>query len=227
VAGPRAREVVAPLIEDIDLSAEAFPYMGVRTGQVAGIPAQVFRVGFVGELGYEIHVPASTGEALWDALIDAGQLLGLRPFGVEAQRVLRLEKGHIIVGQDTDAMSTPEELDMTWAIARKKPFFVGERSLCIRDKRLSARKLAGFTLPEDGPCPEESNLVLRDGAMAGFVTSVARSPALNRIVGLAYTARDEAEPGDPVRIRLDDGSDITGTVTALPFYDPDNARQEM
>lgn len=227
VAGPRAREVVAPLIEDIDLSAEAFPYMGVRTGQVAGIPARVFRVGFVGELGYEIHVPASTGEALWDALIDAGQLLGLRPFGVEAQRVLRLEKGHIIVGQDTDAMSTPEELDMTWAIARKKPFFVGERSLCIRDKRLSARKLAGFTLPEDGPCPEESNLVLRDGAMAGFVTSVARSPALNRIVGLAYTARDEAEPGDPVRIRLDDGSDITGTVTALPFYDPDNARQEM
>jgi len=226
VAGPRAREVVAPLIEDIDLSAEAFPYMGVRTGQVAGIPTRNFRVGFVGELGYEIHVPASTGEALWDALIDAGRPAGLRPFGVEAQRVLRLEKGHVIVGQDTDAMTTPEELDMTWAIARKKPFFVGERSLRIRDRHLSARKLVGFTLPADGPCPQDSNLVLRDGTMAGFVTSVARSPVLNRIVGLAYTARDESQPGDPVRIHLDDGRDIVGEVVPLPFYDPDNARQE-
>ena len=141
--------------------------------------------------------------------------------------MLRLEKGHVIVGQDTDAMTTPEELDMTWAIARKKPFFVGERSLRIRDKHLSARKLVGFTLPADGPCPQDSNLVLRDGAVAGFVTSVVRSPALNRIVGLAYTARDQAQPGDPVRIRVDDGSDIVGAVTVLPFYDPDNARQEM
>ena len=107
IAGPRSREVLAKVCHDIDLAAEAFPYMGVRLGSVAGIPARLLRVGFVGELGYEIHVPASQGEALWDALMAAGGTAGIRPFGVEAQRVLRLEKGHIIIGQDTDGLTHP------------------------------------------------------------------------------------------------------------------------
>src|SRR5690606_10235746 len=95
IAGPKSREVLRKVCSDVDLSPEAFPYMGVRTGTVAGVPARLLRVGFVGELGYEIHVPASQGEALWDALMEAGREHGIRPFGVEAQRVLRLEKGHI------------------------------------------------------------------------------------------------------------------------------------
>ena len=102
IAGPNSRDVVQKLCDDVDLSPEAFPYMGVRRGHIAGIPALFLRVGFVGELGYELHVPASQGEALWDVLIEAGEDAGIRPFGVEAQRLLRLEKGHIIISQDTD-----------------------------------------------------------------------------------------------------------------------------
>src|SRR6202008_1407073 len=105
-----------------------FPYLGVREATVAGIKALLLRVGFVGELGYEIHVPASQGEALWDALMEAGREFNIRPFGVEAQRVLRLEKGHIIVSQDTDGLTNPLEADMPWALAKTKPFFVGGRS---------------------------------------------------------------------------------------------------
>ena len=114
---------------DIDLDSQAFPYMGVREGTVAGIAARVIRVGFVGELGYEVHMPQHCGEALWDALIEAGAEFDIKPFGIEAQRILRLEKGHIIIGQDTDAMSNPTEVNMGWAIAKKKPFFVGGRSI--------------------------------------------------------------------------------------------------
>ena len=227
VAGPRSRALLAPLTEGIDLSGEAFPYMGVREGLLAGIPARIFRVGFVGELGFEVHVPTSMGEALWDAVTGAGTEFGLRPFGVEAQRVLRLEKGHIIVGQDTDAMTTPEEADMTWAIAKRKPFFVGKRSIEMRGRRLSKRKLVGFTLDADGPLPEESNLVLRRGEIVGFVTSVARSAALAKTIGLAYTARDASEPGAAIRIRLSSGGDVNGVVVAPHFYDPENKRQEM
>src|SRR3546814_10683251 len=91
IAGPRSREVLQTLCDDVDLSAEAFPYMGVRMGTVAGVPVRLLRVGFVGELGYEIHIPASQGEVVWDALMAAGQPFSIRPFGVEAQRVLRLE----------------------------------------------------------------------------------------------------------------------------------------
>jgi sarcosine oxidase subunit alpha len=232
IAGPRSRQVLEGLVEEVDLSAEAFPYMGLREGRVAGIPARLMRVGFVGELGYEIHVPAAQGEALWDRLTEAGKAQGLRPFGVEAQRVLRLEKGHIIIGQDTDAMTTPDEVDMAWAIAKKKAFFVGGRSIELRRRHPSKRKLAGFALEgasEDPgtPLPEESNLVLRDGEMVGFVTSVARSPALGKTIGLAYTAADEAEPGNALRIKLTSGRVIEGRVSAPHFYDPDNQRQEL
>ena len=227
VAGPQSRALLAPLVDGVDLSGDSFPYMGVREGSLAGIPARIFRVGFVGELGFEIHVPAGMGEALWDAVSEAGAAVGLRPFGVEAQRVLRLEKGHIIVGQDTDAMTTPEEADMTWAIAKRKPFFVGKRSIELRDRHLSKRKLVGFALDAGAPLPEESNLVLRGGKIAGFVTSVARSAALAQTIGLAYSAREESEPGATIRIRLTSGRDVDGVVVAPHFYDPENKRQEM
>ena len=227
IAGPQSRAVLERLVEGVDLGAEAFPYMGLREAYVAGIPARLLRVGFVGELGFEIHVPASYGEALWDRLLEAGRDAELQPFGVEAQRVLRLEKGHIIVGQDTDAMTTPEEAEMAWAVSRKKPFFVGQRSLALRGRHPSKRRLVGFTLPPDGPLPQESHLVVRDDRMVGFVTSVVRSPTLGQVIGLAYTAADEAEPGAPIRIRLTDGQVIQGQVVTLPFFDPKGDRQEV
>ncbi len=228
VAGPASREMLQPLVEDVDLSAEAFPYMGVREGTCAGLPARLIRVGFVGELGYEIHVPAAYGEALWDRLIDGGKAHELKPFGVEAQRILRLEKGHIIIGQDTDAMTTPDEVEMAWAIGKKKPFFVGRRSIELRRRQPVLRKLVGFSFEDpEAPLPGESNLVLRGGEMVGFVTSVTRSPSLGKVIGLAYTAADEAEPGAPIRIRLVSGEMVEGQVCAPHFYDPDNKRQEM
>ncbi|MFQ5775272.1 MAG: 2Fe-2S iron-sulfur cluster-binding protein [Kiloniellaceae bacterium] len=228
IAGPKSREVLTRLVEGVDLSAEAFPYMGVREGRVAGIPARLIRVGFVGELGYEVHVPASCGEALWDTLVEAGRDHDIRRFGVEAQRVLRLEKGHIIIGQDTDAMTFPHEVDMAWAIARKKPFFVGGRSIELRLRQPMRRKLAGFAIDDPKlPTPGESNLVLRDRDMAGFVTSVARSPSLGKVIGMAYVHPDDAVPGASIRIKLDGGQVVAAEVVPLPFYDPDNKRQEM
>ena len=118
LAGPGSRAILEKVCQDIDVASVAFPYMGVRTGHVAGIPARILRVGFVGELGYEIHVPAGCGEYLWDRLLEVGSPHGLKPFGVEAQRVLRLEKGHIIVGQDTDGLTNPIEIGMVLPGAR-------------------------------------------------------------------------------------------------------------
>ena len=106
LAGPQSRAVLAKLTT-LDLSSVAFPYLGVREGEAASVPVRLLRVGFVGELGYEIHTPAEYAAHLWDALMEAGTALGIRPFGVEAQRRLRLEKGHIIIGQDTDGLTTP------------------------------------------------------------------------------------------------------------------------
>jgi sarcosine oxidase subunit alpha len=115
LAGPKSRDVLSGLTT-ADLSSDAFPYLALREATVAGIPARLMRVGFVGEWGYEIHVPASHGAALWDALMDAGRGQGIRPFGVEAQRLLRLEKGHIIIGQDSDGLTHPLNVGLVWAL---------------------------------------------------------------------------------------------------------------
>ena len=228
IAGPNSRAVLETLCDDVDLSLESFPYMGVREGHVAGIPTILLRVGFVGELGFELHVPASRGEALWDALLDAGRQHGIRPFGVEAQRMLRLEKGHILIGQDTDGLTTPHEADMAWALAKKKPFHVGIRSVRIQAAKPLTRKLVGFEMPGTGvEQPKECHLVIRGGEIAGRVTSVAYSPNLDRIIGLAYVAPDQSEPGQRIEIRVDGGRMVSAVVAKLPFFDPDGARQEM
>ncbi|ANT54866.1 2Fe-2S iron-sulfur cluster-binding protein [Mesorhizobium amorphae] len=228
LAGPNARKVLARLNHDIALSPQDFPYLAYREGTVAGIPARVFRVGFIGELGYEIHVPSRFASELWRAIGDAGKEFGIRPFGLEAQRLMRLEKGHVIIGQDTDGMTTPEELDMSWAVANSKPFFIGKRSLEIRNKTLSSRKLVGFVLdrmPTAGL--QESNLVVKNGSIAGFITSIAFSPTLGRVIGLAYADRLDADLGSRIVLRASDGSEHHARVASPHFYDPENLRQEM
>lgn len=226
LAGPDSRKVLETLVDDVDLSPEAFPYLAYREGTVAGIPARLLRVGFVGELGYEIHVPTRYGEALWDALMAAGKAFDIRPFGVETQRLLRLEKGHLIVSQDTDGMSHPGELDLTWAVNRKKPFFVGCRSVDIVMAQPQTRKLVGFTLPPDSTKPEEGHLVLKGDKIAGNVTSCEYSSASQSIIGLAFADIADSEPGSKISIRVD-GEEVLADVVKLPFYDPDNLRQEM
>lgn len=227
VAGPLARDVLLEMGVDIDLSPEAFPYLGFRECTLGGLPARLLRVGFVGELGFEIHVPSRFGEALWDAVMHAGKKVGIKPFGVEAQRLLRLEKGHIIVGQDTDGMSHPGELSLTWALNHKKPFFVGRRSVEILMAQPQIRQLVGFTLPGNSPKPEEGHLVLQGDDISGNVTSCEYSPTLDAIIGMAFVGIDQAAVGSQLPIRVDDGKMVFAEVVAMPFFDPDNLRQAL
>ncbi|MGV0026968.1 glycine cleavage T C-terminal barrel domain-containing protein [Phormidesmis priestleyi] len=226
LAGRYSRDVLSRLT-DLDLSSAAFPYLAVRQGDVAGIPAVLMRVGFVGEWGYEIHVAAEFAPALWDALIEAGKVYAIRPFGVEAQRLLRLEKGHLIVGQDTDGLTTPFEANLGWAVKMDKPFFIGQRSLQIVGKRSLKQQLVGFMLDENfqGTAPQECHLIIDHNEIAGRITSIAFSPTLKRYIGLAYIQPQLAEIGTRFSIRLD-GSSIAATVTPTPFYDPENDRQK-
>lgn len=234
VAGPHARTLLATLTT-ADLGGDAFPYLGVRAIDVAGIAARAMRVGFVGEWGYEIHVPAEHGAALWQALMQAGAALGIRPFGVEAQRLLRLEKGHIIIGQDTDGLTVPREAALGWAARMDKPFFIGQRSLQAIAKRPQKQTLVGFTLDIPGmdasqdshpDMPSESHLVIVDGEISGRITSVAFSPALGRVIGMAYVTPALSAAGTHLPVRLTNGKMVQAQVVALPFYDAGGARQK-
>lgn len=223
LAGQRSRDVLAQLTNS-DLSSVAFPYLGVREMSVFGIDAVVMRVGFVGEWGYEIHVAAESAPALWDALQEAGSEYNISAFGVEAQRLLRLEKGHLIIGQDTDGLTTPIEANLQWAVKMDKPFFIGQRSLQILSKRSIKQKLIGFVLDANQTAPQECHLIIHQGEIAGRVTSIGTRQ--NRTIGLAYVKPQLSAIDTKLSIRLSDGEMVTARVSSTPFYDPDNARQQ-
>jgi sarcosine oxidase, subunit alpha len=213
LAGPESRNALAQLT-DADVSNEAFKYLDAKEIRVAGVPCLALRIGFVGELGYELHCAASVAEHLWDALV-AG---GARPFGLEPQRVLRLEKAHVIVGQDTDSESNLIGAGMPWIVKQDKEDFVGKWALphvVVRER------LVGFTLPID-TLPAEGAQVVRDGAPVGRVTSARVSERLGKVIGLAWVEPERAEDGKTIAIRID-GVLHDAIVTLAPFYDPEGA----
>jgi sarcosine oxidase subunit alpha len=228
LAGPASRAILAELCPNEDLSHSAFGYMRNRVMEIVGVRAVAMRVGFLGELAYELHLPSSRAVSVVDRLLEVGRAHGLMPIGVEAQRLLRLEKGHVIVGQDTDAISTPHEVGMGWAVAADKPFFIGQRSLRVRATQPPSRALVCWQSPRGAQWPvAEGQLVLDGEEIAGHVTSVGRSSAVGRTIGMAFGAPGAAQPGSTITIKGEGGVRLEAEVVAAPFYDPEGARQKV
>jgi sarcosine oxidase subunit alpha len=217
LAGPRAREALAALTGD-DISSDALKYLDARELRVAGVPCLALRIGFVGELGYELHCAASAAEHLWDALVGAGAV----PFGLEPQRVLRLEKAHVIVGQDTDTESNLHSAGMPWLLKLDKGDFVGRHAAELVQERGVRERLVGFTMPP-GTLPAEGAQVVAEGRPAGRVTSARVSERLARTVGLAWVGPEHAREDAQISIRVG-ANDERATVTLAPFSDPDGER---
>jgi sarcosine oxidase subunit alpha len=234
INGPRAREVVAALETDVDLDPEAFGFMSLREGDVAGVPARIARVSFSGELAYELNVPAWYGLALWEAVMAAGAAYGITPYGTEAMHVLRAEKGFVIVGQDTDGTVTPADLGMSWIVSETKGDFVGSRSLRRPDTvRTDRRQLVGLlTLDPTVVLPEGTQVVSADAELArtpvpmlGHVTSSYASPILARSIALALIRGGHAAHGETVVAALADGP-VPCRVVPPRFYDPEDLRRD-
>jgi sarcosine oxidase subunit alpha len=223
LAGPRSRDILRTLT-DCNLESSAFSYMACREAKVAGIPAILLRIGFVGETGWEIHCPAESAEELWEAILAAGRTAGIRPFGVEAQRLLRLEKRHVIVGVDTDALTSPYEADLAWAVKLDKEDFVGKALLAYAQasKEPVREKLVGFVVEGQG-LPHDGAAVVIDGQPGGRVTSSRYSPAKMSGIGLAWVRTSHAEEGTVIDVRVEGGV-ARARVTMAPFYDPEGAR---
>lgn len=238
LVGPKSREVLAKLCNDIDLSKDAFKFMDWRDGTVAGVPARVFRISFSGELAYEVNVDASYGDYVWNALLEAGAEFDITPYGTETMHVLRAEKGFIIVGQDTDGSITPFDLDMAWAVGMKKPYsFLGKRSLARSDTSRSNRKQLVGLLPED------PNVVLKEGAqlinssdttppvvMLGHVTSSYHSAFLGRSIAMGFVTdgikrRDDANSNTVYAWA--DGKAVKVKLVSSVFVDAEGARHNV
>ncbi|MET7703514.1 sarcosine oxidase subunit alpha family protein [Streptomyces sp. NPDC005485] len=236
VVGPKSREVVARLAPDVDLSAEAFPFMAFReTTLASGVPARICRISFSGELAYEINVSGWYGLAVWEQVHEAGQAYGITPYGTETMHVLRAEKGYIIVGQDTDGTVTPQDAGMSWVVSRQKDF-VGKRSYSRTDTSRPDRKQLVGLLPSDRTTrlPEGTQLIAPDVPftpeagpvpMLGHVTSSYHSPALGRPFALALVADGQARKGQTLLAPV--GEDLVPVeVTDFVLYDPEGTKRD-
>ena len=230
IQGPRARDVIAPHVQGIDLTADAFPHMSVRAGKICGVATRLFRVSFTGELGFEINVPAGHGPAVWQALTATGAAHGMVTYGTEAMHVLRAEKGYVIVGQETDGTVTPDDLGLGGMIAKAKKDFVGKRSLTRPDMLLSNRQqLVGLLTENPTEILEEGAQIVEDPRqpvpmrMIGHVTSSYWSAACGRSIALALVESGRARLGTTLHVPMP-GHNIAVRLVEPVFHDREGTR---
>lgn len=230
VQGPKSREIIAPLVEGIDLSDAAMPHMSVREGTICGVPTRLFRMSFTGERGFEVNVPADYGQAVWEALWAEAEKHGACAYGTEAMHVLRAEKGYIIVGQDTDGTATASDVGLDWAVGKKKADFVGKRGMARPDLVAAGRKqLVGLRSPDGKTVLEEGAHLVADPnqkvpmTMIGHVTSSYWSENCGHPIALAMVVDGHNRMGEKLFVPMPNGTievEVTGTV----FFDETGER---
>jgi sarcosine oxidase, subunit alpha len=226
IAGPRARQLLARFRTDIAFDWRSMPHMSMREGRFAGVPARLYRVSFSGELGYEVNVPARHGAALWKELLKTGADFGVTPYGVETVLLLRLEKGYLHVGVDTDGTTSPADVGWGEAAARRKGDFIGKRSLARPDNQRADRlQLVGLTDADPRLLVAGAHLRL-PGTQAGsdgWVTSAGHSPAIGKPIALALLRGGRTRLGEHVTLHDLDAKG-EATVVSPAFLDPEGKR---
>jgi sarcosine oxidase subunit alpha len=223
LSGPGARDVLRKLPGDIDLSRESFRHMQYREGRVLDQPCRILRSGFTGEVSFEISVPARHGLALWNALMEAGEEVGITPFGIETLMLLRTEKGYLHVGSDTDGNTMPQDIGWAGVIEKKPADFIGRRTLSLEAGNAADRlQFTGIELLNPaGRTTCGAHVLTGDGdGTAGYVTSAFFSPNLGRTVALGIVAGAHARVGEEVRIFYD-GNTQAARLVKPGVYDPE------
>lgn len=236
VAGPKSRDVIAKLAPNLDVSNEAFEFMGFRETTLAGgIPARICRISFSGELAFEINVDTFYGLTVWEVVAEAGAEFDITPYGTETMHVLRAEKGFIIVGQDTDGTVTPADAGMEWIVSKLKDF-IGKRSYSRVDNAREDRKQLVGVLPVDGTTRlAEGAQLITSGTpvtpeagpvpMIGHVTSSYLSSSLERPFGLALVENGRNRMGEIAQSPVGDTL-VDVEITSPVFYDPEGNRRD-
>ena len=233
VVGPNARKVLEKL-GGMDVSAEALPFMEWRDGKIGDFDARAYRISFSGELSYEIAVPASQGRAFWDALLAAGEEFGVMPYGTEALHVMRAEKGFIMIGDETDGTVIPQDLNMQWAISKKKEDFLGKRAqerahMASGDrwKLVGLETLDGSVIPDGAYIPSAGHNANGQRNVQGRITSTYYSPTLDRGIAMALVHKGPDRMGDVLEIPKLDGSTVKARIVDQVFYDKDGEKQNV
>lgn len=231
VVGPKARVLLERLGGNIDLSAEALPFMGWIEGDIAGIPARVYRISFSGELSFEVAVPANRGLELWEKLHEAGRDLNVTPYGTEAMHVMRAEKGFIMIGDETDGTVIPQDLGLNWAISKKKSDYIGKRAQershmtdPRRWKLVGLDSVDGRVLPDGVYAVAEGTNANGQRNTQGRVTSTYMSPTLNKPIAMALVLNGPDRMGEVLEFPVAGQESYKARIVDPVFYDKEGSR---
>ncbi len=228
LAGPNARKVLEK-VTDADVSNEMFPFTGYREYFIQNIPIRAMRLGFVGELSYEFHVPSSYMQSLWEMIEDAGKEYNIMNFGLEAQNTLRMEKGHLIIGSESEQRTTLHDLGLGFLWDRKKTDTIGYFALNQTEKQAGRFKLVGIKMENPGSEPPKDGSPVVTDKIMGYVCTARYSFSLNEPVGMALVDDSLAEKGTKISIFEDgcNGDLKHARIVNMPFYDHDGTRMRM
>jgi 4-methylaminobutanoate oxidase (formaldehyde-forming) len=226
--GPRSRETLSRVTE-ADVSNEGFPFGHLREIAIAGETVRALRVTYVGELGWELHVPLPATGAVFDALMEAGQPFGIRPVGYRALESLRLEKGYRAWSSDITPNDTPFEAGLGWAVKmRRNADFLGRQALEALAQEPLRKRFAGFTLDDPDAVLVGRETILRDGKAVGYLTSGGYGYTVGRSIGYGYVRREDGVSDDFLlggRYELVVANEARPAHIVLgPLYDPSNER---
>ena len=226
IAGPNARATIQKVVEGLDLSNEAFPFMAVGDATVKGCPVRVFRISFSGEMAYEIATPAGFAETVWQAVIDAGEAFRIEPYGLEALGLLRIEKGHV-AGSELNGTTTASDLGLGKMI-KKRGDFVG-RALASRPGLTDPGRphLVGIRSVSRGEQIRAGSHLVETGTTLslGWITGVTRAVELDGWIGLALLEGGEARKGTRMTATSPlHGESVEVEILSPHFVDPENAR---
>ncbi len=233
VVGPNARKLLDSL-GGMDLSKEALPFMQSADGTLGGFDARVYRISFSGELSYEIAVPASQGRAFWDKLLEAGEAFGIMPYGTEALHIMRAEKGFIMIGDETDGTIIPQDLNLQWALSKKKDDYLGKRAHLRshmadpnRWKLVGLETLDGTVLPDGAYAIADGVNSNGQGNTQGRVTSTYFSPTLKKGIAMGLVHKGPDRMGEVISFTNIGGEPIKAQIVDPVFYDKDGEKQNV
>ena len=233
VVGPKARQVLEAL-GGMDVSNEALPFMHWVDGTLAGLPVRIYRISFSGELSFEIAVRAGDTRALWDRLLEAGAAHGIQPYGTEALHIMRAEKGFIMIGDETDGTVIPQDLNLGWAIAKKKDDYLGKRAQArpemVRPDRwrlVGLQTLDGSVLPDGAYALGEGVNANGQQETIGRVTSTYHSPTLGRGIAMGLVAHGPDRMGEVLTFPRVDGTEVRARIVDPVVYDKEGAKQNV
>ena len=234
IAGPRAREVLAASVDDADVGNDALPFMGWADGTLGGFPVRIYRISFSGELSFEIATPANLGRAFWDRLLEAGKDWGITPYGTEALHIMRAEKGFIMIGDETDGTVIPQDLNLQWAISKKKADYLGkraqERAFMVSPERwklVGLETLDGSVIPDGAYAVAEGVNANGQRNVQGRVTSTYFSPTLGKGIAMGLVRHGPERMGEVLDFPVDEGRVVKAKIVDPVFYDKPGEKQNV